>query len=255
MRRRILRKFGFKKDQSGIISRYVRENGAWDSHLQLTKQYILKSAKSKDKKTAVILGSGWLLDVPTVELAQLFDRIVLVDIFHPRQIEHKLRKQKNIEFLSSDITGLAQPIYELLKKRKKETIKLSEIKPVYDKSFTECMNVADFVVSVNILNQLDILLCDYIEKLGIYEQEEINEFRTYVQSLHIGLLPPKKSVIITDHEEINLNDNDKIINRKNLIHTDLLPQNNATKWQWKFDQSKTYHNHCKTFFKVIAVDI
>ncbi len=252
MKRKILRKFGFKTDQSGIINRYIREDGAWDSHLSKTKNYILNAANKAAKELAVVLGSGWLLDVPAIEMSQQFRSLVLVDICHPRQIEHKLKNYKNIELLSVDITGLAEVVYELFRKKRKEKLALQDIQPSYNKDFTSYLREADFVASVNILNQLDILMCDYIGTRGIYTEHEINAFRAYIQSQHISLLPAGKSVIITDYEELNLDDNNKIINRKNLIHTDLLPNKNIEKWQWKFDQSKTYHSDCKTFFKVMA---
>ncbi len=256
MKRKILRKFGFKTDQSGIINRYIREEGGWDLHLENTKQYILQSAdKQTNKGVVMILGSGWLLDVPAIELSKMFERVILVDIVHPRQIEHKMSKYRNIELLSIDVTGLAEPIYDLFRKKITEKPNLTQIKPIYDTQFMNYLQKADFVVSVNILNQLDILLCDYINRYKIYTNQEINEFRAYIQTQHISLLPAAKSVLITDYEELNLDDDNKIINSKKLIYTKLLLNKNIERWQWKFDQHKTYHQDCKTFFKVMATNL
>lgn len=254
-RDKILRKFGFKTDQSGIINRYLRENGGWDEHLNHTKNYILKSAENKNKKKAVVLGSGWLLDVPAEELSKIFETVILVDIYHPPQIKHKLRNIKNIEFISTDITGLAKPIYELFKKKNVAKPNLTTVKPQYDSEFIKEIKNADFIVSVNILNQLDILICDYIMKLNIYDTSEINLFRSHIQSSHIQLLTKEKSALITDYEEINTDDNNRVSARKKLLYIDLLKNKEIEKWTWKFDQNKTYHTDCITNFKVMATGL
>ncbi len=251
---KILRKFGFKTDQNGIMNRYLRENGAWDEHLNNTKNFILQAAKDKAKGTAVMLGSGWLLDVPAIELSHIFDKVILVDIYHPRQIRHKLRHFRNIEFIDVDITGLAKPVYKSLKKRKSKP-ELTGIEAQYDNKFMEAIKNADFIASVNILNQLDILICDYIKNLNLYESDEINLFRNYIQSSHIQLLTKGKSTIITDYKEINTDESNNIISRKKLLYTDLPKNNKIEKWKWQFDQNKTYHPDCNTYFKVMAVNL
>ncbi len=52
--KQILRKLGFSSDSEGILNRYYREEGNWNSHLENTKNFILESAKDKEKGTAVI---------------------------------------------------------------------------------------------------------------------------------------------------------------------------------------------------------
>ena len=68
---RVLRKFGFKKDQNGIINRYLREKGSWKTHLSNTKKFITDFTKNKAKNSCVVLGSGWLLDVPIEYLTRI----------------------------------------------------------------------------------------------------------------------------------------------------------------------------------------
>ena len=68
----ILKKFGFFKDQNGIINRYLREKEAWQAHLSNTRDFIINSSMNKDNSKAVILGSGWLLDIPVDELSKKY---------------------------------------------------------------------------------------------------------------------------------------------------------------------------------------
>ncbi len=255
LNRKILRKFGFKTDQEGIINRYLREEGGWNEHLKKTKEYILQVAGTKRKESVIILGSGWLLDVPIHELSEQFEKVVLIDVVHPRQIEHKVKKMLNVELLSIDVTGLVNPIFETLKNKKASKIPLIEIEPNYDNQLITELENADLVVSVNLLNQLDILICDYINKFNLYSKEEINLFRKQIQTNHLQLLPTDKSVLITDYEELNIDENDKVNNRKKLVYINLPNEKGAAKWKWSFDLKKTYHSDSKTVFKVMAVKV
>ena len=255
MNKKILRKFGFKNDQQGIINRYIRENGGWEQHLENTRQFILESAKSKNKAVCVIIGSGWLLDVPIDELSELFGEVLLIDIVHPKQIIHKIKKLKNVNVAEFDITGLIELVYYFLKDNTKEKQELTVISADYDNDLFEKIINADFVVSVNILNQLDILICDYIKKFDIYSEQEIKEFRKTIQQNHLDILPERKSCIITDYKEINLDENNNIVDSKGLVYIDL-PKNKKTKnWQWNFDMSKTYHKDFNTVFKVKGIEL
>jgi len=258
MKRRILRKFGFKLDQNGIINRYLRESENWDKHLKKSKDFILKTASAKSKNTAVILGSGWLLDVPVEELSDMFQHLILVDIVHPRQIEHKIKKFNNIELIEADVTGLIEPVYQHIKKCKKQKGqcgKLTDIQPLYRNFGVNTLEQANFIVSLNLLNQLDILICDYIKKHKFYSDDEILEFRKYIQSTHVQSLPKNKSSLISDYLELNLDDKDQVIKEKRLVHINLPDDSKAERWTWEFDTKKTYHSDCQTIFKVAAFEI
>jgi len=250
-----IRKFGFKTDQQGIINRYIRESEQWQEHLVNTKNYIIESAKLKNKENCFVIGSGWLLDVPIDELSMLFKKVTLIDIVHPRQITHKIKKYKNVETIEIDITGFVEPVYYFMKKTKKQKLKLSSVKQIYSELCINKLKNADFVISVNILNQLDILICDYIKRYNIYTDTEIDQFRKTIQQNHLDILPVSKSCLITDYKEVNLNEKMEIINSNSLIYVDL-PENKKTKkWQWNFDMSKTYQKNAKTIFKVKAIEL
>lgn len=252
VKNKVLRKFGFKKDQNGIINRYLREKDGWKSHLANTGNFVLHSAKEKEKESCVVLGSGWLLDIPIENLKEDFKKVYLVDIVHPEQITHKYRKFENIEFIKVDISGYIEPVYNFIKENKKKKAPLNKIVPHFPKDFENLLKNASFVVSVNILNQLDILICDYLKKQEIYSDEEIRNFRKIIQQKHIDLLPKNKSCIITDYEELNYDDHMNLIKSKLLVHIKLPDGKDIRKWKWNFDLRKTYHQNYKTVFKVMA---
>jgi len=242
------KKIGYYKDQNGIIKRYLREKNNWDLHLENTKSFILESAKNKNKNKAIIFGSGWLLDVPIEKLAEMFEQVILIDIFHPNEILKKISSYKNIKTLELDITGYSKPI--CLFQKQASLTNLEPEKKAFDliNSF-DC----DFFVSLNILNQLDILLIDYLTYNWTILESEILEFRKKIQKEHLNLLPLQKSCLITDYEEENYAGNN-LIKSKNLIHTDLPTSKFSNSWQWIFDTQKTYNNYSKTILNVKAID-
>ncbi|MCF6241186.1 MAG: hypothetical protein L3J74_07565 [Bacteroidales bacterium] len=252
MNNRVLRKFGFKKDQNGIINRYIREKPYWDTHLFNTKKFIIDSTRNKTKNTCVVLGSGWLLDVPIEDLSTIFNTVYLVDIVHPRQIKHKYRKIENIKFIQADISGYIKPVYDFMKIAIKKSLDITNISQKISPELNEITANASMVVSVNILNQLDILICDYIERFSVFTTEQVKVFRKIIQQKHIDLLPENKSCIITDYEEINTDDNGSVIQSRPLVYIELPLNKYVKKWVWNFDTHKTYHSKFNTDFKVMA---
>lgn len=251
--KKILRKMDFLSDQKGIIRRFEREEENWTEHLNNTKNKILQSAINKDKNSVIILGSGWGLDVPIVELAEMFKKVYLVDIFHPKYVRKIAKEYTNITFIEADITnGMIEKVYNFVKNYKKtfplNIDSLFTINPVDLSEF-------DYIVSVNILNQLDILILDYLQRKIKISISETSEIRNHIQTNHIQTMTLNKSLLISDYEELNIDNNEAVKNIKSLIYSSEFKANKGTKWVWKFDTKKTYHNSLKTYFNVVAIDI
>lgn len=168
----LFNKLGFIKDQNGILRRYIRETEAWAMHLNKTKKTILDQATTKSKNKAAILGSEWLLDVPLSELALLFNEEWLFDACHPPQIKQQVSKLGNVKTIVTDISGLALPIFKLVNKKHSPDNAIQLLTP----SFNFDLSEFDFVVSCNLLNQLDIILLDYISKHKKLPHDEETEY-------------------------------------------------------------------------------
>ncbi|UCG26969.1 MAG: hypothetical protein JSV24_08305, partial [Bacteroidales bacterium] len=147
----------YLSDLEGIMNRYLKEGRNWNPHLENTRDFILECIRSCRCKTVTILGSGWLLDVPSDELNDLCDKIIFVDIYHPPQIRHRMKKYQKTEFVTRDITGgTVKEVYNLVQEFRKNGVKrpVSEIAvPGFKPDFN-----TGYMVSLNILNQLDILI-------------------------------------------------------------------------------------------------
>lgn len=249
---RIMRAFGFKSDQEGIITRHLRERGGWNPHLENTKQAILSAAKNKQKGTVYVLGSGWLLDVPIAELATDFKQVVLVDIFHPRQITERIRQWPNVSCVTLDISGAVEIIYDLLKEKKSIATDI-----VFDFSLLDLWKnqEPDFVVSVNLLNQLDILISDYLRNKTTLSQIDLQQLKYKIQQHHLQQLPRHKTCLITDYEELIYLQSGQLERSNKLVFVDVPKSADAQYWQWQFDNSQTYYDNRKTIFNVVATNL
>jgi len=233
-------------DQQGIINRYLREKENWDIHLKQTKDFILESARSKKKEKAIILGSGWLLDLPIEELSGMFNEVILIDIIHPKQVQQKIKKYRNVTFINDDITG---GLIDYCYKHKRNKTLASTID-----SFLYNLQESDFVISLNIMCQLHIILVDYLKKYNTYTNQEIGLIEKHIQQSHLNILPTGKSCLITDIEEEIYDEDDNLIGVNPLIHINLPESKNNLTWQWKFDSKMAYRPDAKTFFNTVAID-
>jgi hypothetical protein len=244
---------GYFADQSGIIRRYRRERQGWDVHLQHTKQYVIEAAQSKNKRSAIVLGSGWLLDVPLRELSQQFAQVSLADIRHPASVKKQVAKIGNVTMKTCDISGFALPVYLYTQQYRKQKNRptLDAIQPNSGLLLSEY----DFVFSCNILNQLDILLIDYLSQFFRLDAEEITAFRKRVQRAHIESLPLQRSCLVTDIAERIYAPNGAELALNPLVHHPIVYRKDAQRWIWPFDTCMTYYSGRKTSFEVMAVDI
>jgi hypothetical protein len=243
----------FLSDQEGILSRFLNESSNWEPHLDKSRKFILDSIRGKNVPVITILGSGWLLDVPLEELQEKCDKIRLIDIFHPPQIRRKIRDLSRVEAIQQDITGgMIEQAYQLVQEFRKTGRKRNVADLRLTGFVTECN--PGFVVSLNILNQLDILIIDYLKKFSIYTGEEIMVLRKMIQQSHIDSLPHNHSCIITDYEEL-IYDGNKLERNNSLVHVPLPQGKRKTTWKWLFDSQKTYYSGKTTKFNVVAIEL
>jgi hypothetical protein len=242
---------GYTSGQAGIMRRMLREEGAWQSHLVKTSEFIQQAVKSQQPKSIRILGSGWLLDVPIKFLIERCDRIILTDIAHPNQIVNTYSRFKNVEFETFDLTGGAA---ELCYKQKKSGFnvntlihELSNIAPI---RFSE-----DMIVSVNLLSQLSIILTDYLSKKIKLTDSQIIDITVEIQKKHFEMLPKDKSLLITDYEEEYFDEDKALVGSKPSVYISLPLGKEKREWNWNFDTKMMYKEECKTILKVIALQL
>ena len=239
---------GYLLDQKGIINRYLREEGGWDTHLNHCREYILRAIRRHNPSVVTILGSGWLLDVPLEEMTDHVELINLVDIYHPSQVRNRVKRLNGVNLIEEDLTGgVIDNIWRKVKAglNDSDKIDMTKYKPLYEPGL---------VVSLNLLTQTDTLIVDYITKKTDLSHDHIRVLRRGIQSAHIDYLESVNSVLITDHLEEIYTDG-VLTETNNLLFTDLPQGNQREDWIWDFDTSGLYYRCKKVIFKVAAIDL
>lgn len=238
----------YTSEQAYIAQRMLQEQDGWQSHLNNSRKFIADFIKENPSKSINILGSGWLLDVPIDSIIEQFDRIVLTDIYHPKQIINKYSKFPKIEFRTADLTnGVVDLTYSASKRNFNFEEYIAQIKSANSTGYEE-----ETIISVNLLSQLSVFITDHLARKVILNNSQITDIASAIQQNHLNSLPKNRSVVITDFEEEFIDENDQFIGSKPTIFIDI-PKNHLTKeWTWKFDSLMTYREDCKTNLKVIA---
>jgi hypothetical protein len=252
--KKTLAKMGLIDDQKGIMRRFLAEQDNWRSHLNHTKTFITDCITSEHRRSIAILGSGWLLDVPVPLLAEKYDEVYFYDLNHPSIIIHKYRKQGNFRFIEMDLTGgLIEQLFQIVNRKIKP--QPAELISLLDFQSTSLPYQSEYFVSINLLSQIDTLIVDYVKQEMNIPLEIENVLRQKIQQQHINLLKSNSSCLVSDIEEISLNNDLEVIASKPLIYTELPDGNPLNEWIWKFDTKMTYHEHYMTYFKVKAVKL
>ena len=240
---------GLSTDQEGIIRRYLNEGGGWNSHLNATKNFIQRSVGLYRPQKVGVLGSGWLLDVPVDFLTDNCAKVYLYDIRHPKQVINRYKRNENIQFITMDITGgIIEYVYNAIRNN---SVNNSLDSLPAEPGFCPAESL-DMLVSVNVLNQLDILIVENLRKHEPENSVRILEFRKKIQSVHIKSLLKGNSCLVTDVEENLYDRTGKLTERRSLLYTSLPKAKYEDEWIWYFDTQMTYYPNRKTFFKVTA---
>lgn len=148
---------GYVREVSGIGDRARALASAWREHLDRTQGAISASVElSRGRGSVLVVGSGNLLDVPLDCLCASFDRVVLLDILHFRQVRKAVSGRGNVELLSADVTGVAHAVYRAARSRDVSVLPKSVPPDLDGRQF-------DLIVSVNILSQLGVTPCRYLK--------------------------------------------------------------------------------------------
>lgn len=241
-----LKKAGYLKDQQGIINRYYREKENWDKHLEKCKNFIAEELKNISVNKIAVFGSGWLLDIPMKLLLAKCKEVWLFDVKHPLAVKQKFKTLTNIKWIETDLTG------GMIKKAV-ECKNMEEFVTILEQ--VEILNFKkefDFVISINLLNQLDVLLCDFLKRKFKTEDDKLIAVRQKIQDDHVNfLLRSSQGILISDCSELTLKKK-QIVEIKNLIHTDLSKFNHKESWEWIFDTHRLYHRKYEVNFSVKA---
>lgn len=233
-----LRALGYPQEIIATQARYRRCKEAWRPHLENTKAFILESASSvKGSGTAVVLGSGMLLDVPLAELAQRFEQVILVDIVHLPWVKRQGKRYSNVRFHALDVTGVCEVLFNQVKQVRSGQGPAPKLPQMLPKPLPQSLGVSsvDFLVSVNLLSQLPILPCAFLERrCPAYSDDDLEVFSEALIANHLLWLKSNSDQVclIMDLQRRTYGASGEETERENLVGGDVLPQPDRD-WIWE----------------------
>jgi len=202
-----------------LWSRAARCGRQWAEHEERSRNTVRSAMTGlRQKRTAVVLGSGLLRDVPIKELARDFDTVVLVDLVHLASVRLWLRLKgyNNVRLIERDLSGYD----ELAAGRQPEPL-----------AFLRSVPYLDFVVSANVLSQIGR------GAKRRYEAEEkgampADSIAQLIEAHRSALeAAPCKTCLITDVSYAVIDRSGKVQEEADLLHGVSLSSVQA-RWTW-----------------------
>jgi hypothetical protein len=102
----VARRLGLLSESIAISARHRRCRQAWAPHLAACRAAILDAlARTRTRRSVLVMGSGALLDLPLEELAHAFRHVLLVDLVHPWRTRRLASRFRNVTLITEDVTG------------------------------------------------------------------------------------------------------------------------------------------------------
>ncbi|HEX5364406.1 MAG TPA: hypothetical protein VFW59_09045 [Gallionella sp.] len=174
------RELGYLRESIGIRSRYRRCKAAWQPHLKHSRAALLESLHAcNDFRTALVFGSGLLLDIPLTELAARFERVYLVDVVHLPEVRRIARRHANVQCVSHDITGFMEH---------REALSPDRLDLPPPQRFLDDPSI-DWVASVNLVSQLPLLPQDWLrQRFPELDETTLDAWGTRLMRQHLDYL-------------------------------------------------------------------
>lgn len=214
-----VRRLGALSESIAISARHRRCRDAWAPHLEQSRAMIREAiARTPRRRTALVLGSGALLDVPLVDLASTFQRVVLVDLVHPWRARIAARRFSNVTRITDDVTGTLEAA------SKGELVRPRPYQPLQDPE-------VDLAISLNLLSQLPVAPVGRLD--GQADDEALAKAAQDLVRQHLDDLDRARAttLLISDVERVLRARDGQEIERSSLI-ADLPEPGFDRSWRW-----------------------
>lgn len=228
------RRLGYLHATIALAARHRRCRAAWRFHLQHSRQAVLAAADAcAQRRSALILGSGHLLDIPLAELAGRFQRVLLVDVLHPWATKRQARRYANVYLIEHDISECAAALLALPHNAGMEAFAaLAQRQP---SRFLDDDSI-DFVASVNLLSQLPLTPAQWLlRRKPALDAAALNDFSLALMQRHLDYLAAFAAPVclIADAEQITYNAAGGILEHTEFAVHFQLERLVSDSWQWE----------------------
>ena len=196
---RHVRRMGYVRELRALRARRNRCREAWRPHLAHTREVILEAAaRCERRRSALIVGSGLLFDVPLEALSRQFERVVLVDIVHAWSVHREAGRFSNVRLVPLDVTGVVERCHALARRRAPAPLPRRPVECFVDEDF-------DLVASVNVLSQLPVVPNGYMSRrIRSLTEADTREFSRALVVNHLDWLCSFQGIacLVTDLERL-----------------------------------------------------
>lgn len=217
-----LSKLGLRGDAVRLWARRARCKLAWAAH-EAQCHAIVRAAMSglPRQRTALVLGSGLVRDVPIADLARAFETVVLVDAVHLPLTRLRLARHRNLRFVTADISGVARWLTGKAKTRE------DTLAPFIADT------TIDLVISANVLSQLPLGPEDWAETHPSQAPLPAPELARAIIGWHLADLARFQSrvCLLTDTALNEFDSEGRCIANVDLLYGHTLPAPDAA-WDW-----------------------
>lgn len=217
-----IRKLGHVGYSVALWSRARRCRKAWAPH-EARCHDVVQSAMADlpRRRTAVVLGSGLVRDVPLEALDAAFQRIVLVDAVHLWPVRRRLAGRPGIELVTADLSGAVDMM-----------LGRSQTRADPLAAFRDDPEV-DLVISANLLSQLPLAPDRWLSRPSRGRPDLPRDFADGLVGAHIADLKGLKArvCLLTDVELREVGRDGAVLDRYDLLRGHTLPEPDQT-WDW-----------------------
>lgn len=216
---------GYREGAVRLWSRAKRQRKAWAPHTARTRDEVLAGIGAcKQRRTALILGSGVLSDLPVAELSAAFERVVLADIVHLPTIKWRARRFPNVTLATVDLTGVGQAL----------AASVNKPWPSPCSVYGHDDPTVDYVVSLNLVSQLPLTPCDRVEGALGLEEGAADDYGKAIVAAHFAHLRGFRGgrvLVIGDRQRVYRDRDDRIFETEDALFGMPIPAPDA-EWEW-----------------------
>jgi hypothetical protein len=213
---------GYLHQAIGINARYHRHQKAWQTHIDNSRQFILNAADNCERKRKVVLmGAAALHDLPVRALAEQFEEVILVDLFHLWSTRWLAFTTRNIKLEVCDLTAS-------LANTRTGSHDISEPRAYLDD------DDIDLVVSANVASQLPLIPIDWLMQVSRIEADQSDKFGKKIIKAHFDYLEQFSASVclICDVERVTSDQTGSELSRTSALFDLPTPEHQAS-WTWE----------------------
>lgn len=221
------RKLGYLHELIAIEARYRRCRSDWQPHLDASRAVIRQAIAQCDRRReAVVYGSGLLLDVPLSDLAEAFERVVLVDAAHLRTSRRKAGRFANVRCVEADVSGVAIGLLLGVGKG-------SDRLPEPGMPDIEDPSRIDLAISANLLTQLPVTPLRFLSQRLNVAEEALDGYARAIMQAHLDHLLTLDAVrcLITETGNEHIDRDGTVIARHDTLRGLTVPPTGQC-WHW-----------------------